>query len=483
MLNETSLTLRRRRVMMNKMIAVRRWSVLILCFAMVITCIPMLEGAVYAADDKTEVKVVELSEEEQQKNKEKAVAKIEAELGIQDEVDDEEDAKEATAVEDAGEAVTAEKAAPKGPLFNASKPSGLKLNNDSLQGLKLEDTYDKETGSYVSASDPDEQGLITLTGNSLSGTGFKYKGIFISDDVDDVDNAQLMHEFEDDEIYGFTGTIDMKKYTVGYHTLFILYSDEAESQFGVFTLNYIPTYIYAKPSNSINYYYTYITKFDFKNDSGSYYYDKGPGEYLDTYMDYRKGTKGSYSKYVYQADYSWHKITGLKANTTYQARMMYGKSFEYDGKELVITGRQAGYASSPKKFMTAYKKPKVKKIDITKVKQYCHKYRVQYAWRIWYNKRTGVIVRRKALYHTYRYWYTRFTIKVKFKKKQNVAGIRIDTIHNLGTWKGGNKKTYSQKFVSTGKKKGKKITVKVKSCRSKKYGGWSKVYKKKVRCR
>ena len=72
---------------------------------------------------------------------------------------------------------------------------------------------------------------------------------------------------------------------------------------------------------------------------------------------------------------------------------------------------------------------------------------------------------------------------MKFKKKQNVAGIRIDTIHNLGTWKGGNKKTYSQKFVSTGKKKGKKITVKVKSCRSKKYGGWSKVYKKKVRCR
>ena len=70
MLNETSLTLRRRRVMMNKMIAVRRWSVLILCFAMVITCIPMLEGAVYAADDKTEVKVVELSEEEQQKGME-----------------------------------------------------------------------------------------------------------------------------------------------------------------------------------------------------------------------------------------------------------------------------------------------------------------------------------------------------------------------------------------------------------------------------
>ena len=119
--------------MMNKMIAVRKWSVLILCFAMVITCIPMLEGAVYAADDETEVKVVELSEEEQQKNKEKAVAKIEAELGIQDEVDDEEDAKEAPAVEDAGEAVPTEKAAPKGPLFNASKPSGLKLNNDSLR--------------------------------------------------------------------------------------------------------------------------------------------------------------------------------------------------------------------------------------------------------------------------------------------------------------------------------------------------------------
>ncbi|MBR2548158.1 MAG: hypothetical protein IKF07_08210 [Eubacterium sp.] len=451
---------------MNMKVTVKKWSILTLCFTMAFTCIPLFESAVFAADDEIGEKVVELSEDEVKANREKAVAELDAKFGVDNGIITEND----------------DESAPSEPVMETDINKKSAVCSGSLSDIKLNDAYD-DTGQFIYVSDPDENGSVIVQSADLSETSYRYTDIYIADDYNDVsDLDDLIHitSLTGSDQLQFSKILDMKYFTVGYHTLYVALTDGVETRYAI--VKKVPTYIYQKVSNSLSNYYTYITKFTYQYTDSTYY--SNSDEYLTMFMDYRK-KGGNWSEYVYRMDdsYTTYEKKGLKANTTYQVRLMLGKTFTYGGETFTFTGRQTGNASSAKTIKTAYKKPKVKKIDISKVKQYCHKYRVQYAWRIWYNKRTGVIVRRKALYHTYRYWYTRFKVTTKFSKKQGVAGIRIDTIHGLGVWKGGNKKSYSQTFTCRGKKKGKKITIRIKSCRSKKYGGWSKTYKKKVRCR
>ncbi len=450
--------------------SIRKAGIVLLAAVMIMECLPLYGGAVYAADDEIAEKIVELSDEELEQNKEKAKAEVEKELGIVDADEDEEADAEAL---------------PSVPIRDADPGDSPVIAEKGLGALKL-DGYD-DTGQFIFADDePDAQGNVNIYSTDLTGTGFYYTRILVGDEpsdiLDDYARSQMMeHTLVGADQYQFSKTVDTKYFSVGYHTIFVGISNGSEEKWAI--VRKVPTYIYESVSNSISNYYTYPTKFTYRFTDSTYY--STSGEYLSMFMDYRKKGSKSWSKYVYRMDNSYtdYEKKGLKANTTYQVRLMLGKTFTYDGTTYTFTGRQTKHASSAKTIKTAYKKPKVSKIDISKVKQWCRKYRVQYAWKIWYNKRTGVIVRRKALYHTYRYWYTRFKVTVKFKKKQGIAGVHIYTINNLNWRLGGNKKSYSKTFTASGKKKGKKITVRVQNYRSKTYGGWSKKLSKRVRCR
>ncbi len=463
-----------------------------LAIIMILTLVPLYQSPVaYAADGELEEKIVKLTDEEVKKNMEKAEAELEKKLGIVDL--DEEDAEEPEA-EVEGKAVKdvpAKKAEKSGLKLKSLELDEVKLDDDlklkgfDLKGLDLKG-YD-ETGQFIYASDPDSTGNVQVDSADLTGTGLAYIALLVGDEPDDIYDESKRSEMKGVDLTGndqiqFSKIIDMKYFDVGYHTIFVLITDG--TQVAPAIVKAVPTYIYETPSNSLSNYWTYTKKFDYKyTGSTEYTHADGGYEYLDMFMDYKKSSAKSYSKYVYRMDSSYTTYTkkGLKPNTAYKVRQMLGKTFDYDGSTYTFTGRQTGHASSAKTIRTAYKKPKVKKIDISKVKQYCHKYRYQYAWRVWY--RNGIEIRRKALYHTYRYWYTRYTVTVKFKKKQKVAGGCIRTIQGLYAWKSGDKKTYKQKFVCRGKKKGKKVTVKFENSRSKTYGGYSGKYSKKVRCK
>ena len=445
---------------------------LALILVMAVTYMPFLsEPSAYAeAEEEVSEKVVELPDAEQKANKAKAVAQVEDKLGIVEEPEAEEEAKEAEAED-----------------LQGNELPGIKVSTGfekKVKGLSLQAPIVNET--FITVSNPNKSGVVTITGDlsEYAAYGFSFNSIYMDDQKVEFDN----------DINGwvqFTATIQMKSYDVGYHTIYFYYNDkdgnvlvDDDGNYVAGVATYVPTYIYKKASNSINWYQTgkkYIAAYYGK----STYYDSGYNtEYLDVYMDYKK-KGGKWSKKVYgplgTSSYNLKKKSGLRPNTTYYVRMMYGKKFTYNGKSYVFSGRNTGKASSAKKIMTAYKKPKVKKITI-KGKNRVRKYKVLYAWRIRYIKSTGRIISRTPLYHTYRYYYATYKVNVYFKKKQNIAGVQVWTRDGT-TQKNGNRKKYTVKYSVSGKRKGKKLTVKVKSFRSKKYLGFSGWTKKKVKVR
>jgi hypothetical protein len=190
---------------------------------------------------------------------------------------------------------------------------------------------------------------------------------------------------------------------------------------------------------------------------------------------------------VSESSSSMSKKSGFKANSTVQVRLTYGKKFTYNDKTYLFTGRLTNQYSSTVKVKTAYSKPKIKSIKITKGKLKVQRWKVLYAYRYRYrvNRSTGYrrLISVTPLYHRYKKYYTRFKVTVRFRKKQGIAGVYIGTLHNLYAYKKGNKKVYAQTFTCTGKKRGKKVIVKVKNWRSSIYGGYSKYYKKRVKVR
>ena len=323
-------------------------------------------------------------------------------------------------------------------------------------------------------SEPDSNGIVTV-GGYIEDTGYSFDSIYV-DDKEVISSG--------DSVYGKTGfsaTINMKNYDVGYHMI-VAYLNYNGSYSGYYLYqDYVPTYIYGKPSNKLSTYYTYINKFTTWYNGSSYSYDPS----CDVYLMYKNGKK-SWTKKNYgpvsTSSYTVSKCSGFKPNSTIKVRYLYAKRFEYNGVQYAFTGRTTKKYSKTVTIKTAYKKPKVKSIKISKVKVKVHKWKVHYANRIRYVKSTGRIISVTPLYHTYRSYQTRFKVTARFKKKQGVAGVCIRT-KNLYAWKKGNKKKYSVTFTLSGKKKGKKTTVSVESYRSKTYGGYSKKYKKKLKIR
>lgn len=480
----------------------------ILTVVTAVAFMPMAGGVVFAADgDYTyDEETVYLSAKEIKAEQKKAEAKAEEKLGI---VDDDGlelgvpmdgiDTKgaEAGAPAEAGgaKAGSAEFEAAEAETAKETKgvqQTDLKANPIQEGTIKEADgTIIKSLGSqddtgYIQATDPDEYGYVQVTGADLNSIlpGYAYVAIGVGNELGDMDSIDWDNLIELSGWSHFSQTLDMKKYEVGYHSIWVFLSNGENYLYS--EVPKVPTLIYGKPSsNKLKNYYTGIKYFTYQYQCSNYY-KAGPGEYLDVCMQYKK-SGGSWNTTVYpmQNSYTSYKKGGLKPNTAYNVRLMFGKEFEYGGETYLFAGAQTGYTTSAKTIKTAYKKPKVKSIKATNVRTKVYKYRyrtgTRYTWRV--NRRTGQrwLIRTQPVYRTYRYYYTKYKINVKFKKKQGVAGVCIRTIHGLYAWKKGDKKTYSQTFTVRGKKKGKKVTVKVQSYRSKIYGGYSGKYKKKVR--
>ena len=440
---------------------------LILITVMVVVYMPVLtDPTAHAASDKESVEEVteKLPEKEVSGNKAKALADLKDELGIEDESDDTEETKDV-------EVISASEADQE-----ASRQSKRIL---LTRGKKLAATG-KNYG-WITVSGPNKSGYVTVSAPSTNDPEFTYEGIYISDEHPSVDPG-ITKVVSLSGSGAFSRKLNMKNYKVVFHTIYVRICQNG-TPFEDDYVDCVPTYIYKRASNSLSWYNTGKTNFKCYYGGSTYY--SYSGQYLDVFMDYRKAG-GKWSKKVYgpisTSSYTVSKKTGLKSKSTYYVRMMYGKKFDYNGVNYVITGRQKGYASAAKKIKTAYKKPLIKKIKIKGTKTIVHKYRVHYANRIRYVRSTGRIISVTPLYHTYKYYYTKYKVVVYMKKKMSIAGVQIKT--KGGTvQKSGSKKKYVAKYRVSGKKKGKKIKVSVRCFRSKTYGGFSGWKSKKVKAK
>ncbi len=461
----------------------RKASIAMLAFVMVIVCIPESIPA-YAAEDNDSTyayKTISVPGVDPEAEKEKAEAESLQKEGVIDpDVPDDGGAEEFPSK---SSRVFSEDCLPESrETILKDLKTDSKLDGATSAGLKLNDLDPSQ--QYIEVSKPDEMGLVTIQSLiDLSSTGYRYEAIFIGDDPDqdDEDDLELIETLTGSDQYMFSRAIDMKDFKVGMHTIYVLISNGTDYKWSVTT--YVPTLIYKSVSNSLSNYYTYPHKFNYRYTDSTYYSYSDEDLYM--YMGFKK-SGAAWSNYVYRMDSSYtdYEMTGLSANTSYNVRQMLGKAVTYKGQEVTIVGSLTGYASPAVTIKTAYAKPLVKSINITRVKTVCHKYRY---WtgkiRIRYIVSTGRIISRKKIYRTVRTYYTRYKVTVRLKKKQGIAGIYMRTSHGVYAWKGGNKTVYSQTFKVGGKKKGKKMTVYVQSLRSKTYGGWSGTYKKRVKCR
>ena len=472
---------------MRRRNAVLAWA---LSVAIAVTFMPVMGGAVYADDGGvTYVKEdVALPAAQVEANKAKAKAKLDAQMGVAGaKAGEPAAASDAAALNTTGAAAARQAAAEAKPIA-VYDPEKFPITCRAPASVQKEVGLSEEGEPQVfpgeiTITGPDSNGEILVTGSDISATGLRYMGITISDDVDSFETSEDVMELTGEDQTVFRKTIDMTEYSIGLHSIYVVYTDGTNS--GYLESDYIPTPVLIKARNQLSNYFTGISYFDYRYPGGDYeYYDSGEA---DVFMDYRKSSAKEWCEDVYllpdlDTNYT---ISKLPANTAYKVRMMYGKAITYDGMDLAVTGRLNGMTSNPQTIKTAYKKPAVKSIKITNGKVKVKKWKVHYANRYYYrvNRRTGArkLIKVKKLYRVYKSAYTKFKVTVNFKKKQGVAGVYITTIHGLYALKNGDKKSYSQTFTVPGKKKGKKVKVMVQSYRSKTYGGYSGTYSKKVK--
>ncbi len=267
--------------------------------------------------------------------------------------------------------------------------------------------------------------------------------------------------------------IDMKKYDVGLHTLYVKLQNHPESEYWKYYGTAIPTYIYGKPSTpQLGEFYTSSKWF-------AYYY--GGSSYsdwnCDVYMQWKKkgGKWNSKLNGPVSTSSSYRNIPSkkLKASTNYTIRLLYGKKVTYNGKSYFISGANNGYYSGSKTVKTAGKKLKIKSVKISKTKVKSYKYRQP----IWNSYWVGTMYYTFISgYRTVKAYQTKFKITLKLKKKPNAKGVYIGTKRLKG-----NKKKYSASFTLFVKIKGKKFKFAFSSYQSTKYTSLSPVAKKKLK--
>ena len=311
--------------------------------------------------------------------------------------------------------------------------------------------YPDEYTATISVSNNKSTGKATVTGKA---TGDTFDDIY-------VDGSREYAGISGQS--SFTKTIDMKNYSVGFHTISAKLSNHDAQVVYKYA---VPTYIYSKPSIKRSDFTTSSKYFVFNNSGNYYSNDSNCGVYLDFK---KKGNKKWKNNYGPVASGNSGKKTGLKPSTFYYVRAHYGKKVSYGGKTYFFTGKDTGKKTGNIKIKTGNKKkPLVKKIKISKVKQY----KKTFSYTLWINY-GGYMVPR---YITNTYWYTSFRCTVYLKKKPKAAGIYIGNVKVKG-----NKKKYTADFTVTGKQKGKKLKFSVCSYQNTTYKGYSPYYKKKVR--
>ena len=259
--------------------------------------------------------------------------------------------------------------------------------------------------------------------------------------------------------------INMKDYGFGSHTIYaVLNKRNSESDYVRYNGDLVVS-IYETPK---------IVLEDFKTGSGYFTYNPGSSDY-DFYIEYRKKGTSAWTAAGHTESYKEKKVSGLKASTNYEVRVYYGKVVFENGKDVLISGKSNGYVSNVITFKTGAKKPAIKSIKISKVKQKSSIYRQPIWGRRWIGTMLYMYI---AGYRNVRVYTTKFKVTVNLKKKPGAAGIYLN-----GKKMKGNKKKYTTTMELSGKMKGKKYKFSVYSYQSSTYEGYSPVSKKKVKIR
>ena len=329
--------------------------------------------------------------------------------------------------------------------------------------------------SLLTVSSPDANGIVRVQGNIYSSSiPAEYKPYVVYDKVY-VDDLYTVERDIGSNIMNIT--IDMKNYSVGYHTIAVTYKingstaiDKVSGKLIGTTFDYVPTYIYNSPSNAPGLYDVYHKKFYYNNVNGRYAYDSS----CSVQMQHRIKGKKKYGKWIsdgYMTNTINYVFPGLKPARKFQTRLYYCKKFTYKGQEYTFTSGR----SAVRTMKAGTKKMKVKSITVKAYNVKRHPRKLIY--RHWTSYWTYVWrVRTIGYYYTYKLRAT-----VRLKKKPGAKGIMINAYRLKG-----NKKVYTKKLGkrATITKPGKnKYIIYVTSYQNKKYGGWSPQIKKKCRIR
>ena len=279
-------------------------------------------------------------------------------------------------------------------------------------------------------------------------------------------------------------TISLSQFGTGYHTAVLFVRNKNESSnIDALYKTYIPyNGITAKPGYKgvldvySKYFFYYPYNMAMQNQAGDLYleYSANNGKTWKRYGAMRANAIKLYTEQGYT-------IKGLKPNKKYKIRIRYGTYVTYEKAKLkegkyLGDGKSHFFAGPPlyvKTIKTGKKKPpKIKSIKVKAIKVKYHKVRH-------YGYYTGVYL------YTEKFYTCKFRVTVKLKKKPGTKGIWLN-----GRYLKGNKKTYSTTFTpypnyyTKKPPRGlKKYVVQIASFRSKAYGGFSPLKKKKVKIR
>ena len=311
-----------------------------------------------------------------------------------------------------------------------------------------EDIFDASITAKVDKS----TGKATVSGTA---TGDTFDSLY-------VDGEQCNVDISGKET--FSVTVNMKNFDVGYHDMYAVLTKHSDDDYWVYNATGVPTYIYKAPTNYLSYYWTGNKKFKFSYDGSTY-------KNCKVVLEYKK-VGGAWKKTKALTPGKVFTKTKLAIGKTYKVRTYFVYSGTYKGKKYTFTGKNMGKVSKTQSIKTAAAKPKIKSIKITGAKITSSTYRQPIYY---YNPWGGITIDfvNGPLVTEYN---TTATVTVKLKKKPGAAGIYIN-----GKLVKGNKKVYKAKVTFDGKKKGKKVTIKVYSYQSTKYKGYSPKASKKVK--
>ena len=282
-----------------------------------------------------------------------------------------------------------------------------------------------------------------------------------------------------------TWQINMSEYSTGYHTIVLSLTNGTNSGV-VGRTKMVSNQITATPtSNGVfdvySSYFNYYPYGSFGNSAGTLYMeyssDGGATWQRSGYMKYNLITTASNQGYT---------ISGLKAKTTYQTRILYGEYVTYqtdvggDGQSYFFGGPVLNTTTIKTGSST---KPKIKSVTLKATKVKHHKLR----WPGYYNVVGGSVFWHSS--YVEKFYTAKVKVTVTLKSKPGTNGVFISLLGQT-KWLKGNKKKYTVTITPTynywvkNPHSGKyKLTVQVCSGQSKDWGGFSPVVSKNKKVR